>query len=113
MYGRANGVSRRVDYRDTVDLPARLSNTLAVMKSARSTDHLMAIWESDIGAVEEALAAVNAHDALVDALLEAVIQIEYLHGKLCKETGSGNATIARARAALSLARCSSQVEQPQ
>ncbi len=36
---------------------------------------------------------------LEEALREAVLQIEYLHGKF-QETGSGNAAISRARAAL-------------
>lgn len=52
----------------------------------------------------------RVNDSLVAALNEAVLQIEYLHEKIGKETGSGNFVLACARRAL--ARCSSQVEQP-
>jgi hypothetical protein len=42
---------------------------------------------------------VNAHDELVAALRDCVLQIEYFQGKW-KETGSGVATLAQARAAI-------------
>jgi hypothetical protein len=43
--------------------------------------------------------AVNNHEKLVAALREAILQVEYLHAKF-QETGSGNAVLAQARAAL-------------
>jgi len=46
--------------------------------------------------------AVNSHIALVSALAQAALQIEYLHGKFC-ETGSGNHVLARVREALASA----------
>jgi hypothetical protein len=45
------------------------------------------------------LLAVNSHDALVEALKEASLQIEYLHEKF-QPTGSGNGLLARINAAL-------------
>lgn len=50
---------RIVDYKDKIDLPSRLKATLKVMKSARSKNELMNIWESDILAVEDALTALS------------------------------------------------------
>lgn len=63
------------------------------------------------GKADKVVTAVNAYDtnqatikALVEALEDAVLQIEYLHCKFDIETGSGNAAISIARAALSLAK---------
>ena len=47
--------------------------------------------------------ACNAHYNLVEALGNARLEIEYLHGKF-QETGTGNATINQIDAALSKAR---------
>ena len=47
--------------------------------------------------------ACNAHYNLVEALGNARLEIEYLHGKF-QETGTGNATINHIDAALSKAR---------
>ena len=47
--------------------------------------------------------ACNAHYNLVEALGNARLEIEYLHGKF-QETGTGNATINHIAAALSKAR---------
>lgn len=44
--------------------------------------------------------AVNNHEALVERLKEACLQIEYMHSKF-DETGSGNAVLARINATLS------------
>ncbi|MFK4647174.1 hypothetical protein ABIF96_005748 [Bradyrhizobium ottawaense] len=44
--------------------------------------------------------AVNNHEALVDRLKEARLQIEYMHSKF-DETGTGNAVLARINATLS------------
>jgi hypothetical protein len=51
---------RDVKYQSTFDLPSRIAATLAVMKSARKNNELMNVWESDILAIEDALAAVRA-----------------------------------------------------
>ena len=48
------------------------------------------------------LALTEAAPVLLDVLKEAVLQIEYLHSKF-KITGSGNAVLSRARAAIALA----------
>ena len=42
----------------------------------------------------------NSHPELVEALEEAKLQIEYLHGKF-KETGTGNAVLTKIEQALS------------
>lgn len=44
--------------------------------------------------------AVNSHDALVEALQGALLQIEYLHAKFTP-TGTGEAVLAKLRALLS------------
>lgn len=47
--------------------------------------------------------AINSHEALVEALEEARIQITYLHGRF-RPTGSGNKVLAQIDAALALAK---------
>ena len=51
---------------------------------------------------ETVMDLIRQRDALLGALEEAALQIEYLHGKF-QETGSGNAVLARARAAIAAA----------
>lgn len=59
------------------------------------------------GREEYEYAQGNAHliataPEMLEALKEAALQIEYLHGKF-KETGSGNATLARVQDAIAKA----------
>lgn len=48
---------------------------------------------------EYAAYAINHVDSLADALVDCLLQIEYLQGKF-KETGSGNSVLSRGQAVL-------------
>lgn len=62
--------------------------------------------EAQLAKLEMIVAAVNRYIAsteLRDALIDAGLQITYLHEKLGSDTGTGNASLARIRAAIAKA----------
>jgi hypothetical protein len=70
-------------------------------EQAPYANDLVLAWCHEAAAALRSAAAREA--ALVEALEQATLQIEYLHEKF-QPTGSGNAVAARARAALAAAK---------
>lgn len=82
------------------DIVERLRQNAEMLKDGHQKN-LTELWHSEVArdAATDASEAADEIQRLQGILFEAALQIEYLHGKF-KVTGTGEATLARIRAAL-------------